>query len=105
LPDTILTLVSRQGVSFSLRAGSESLSGKGRPIYCLVDVVVAKQDPWFLSVCFYEDQIEDERELGERIPNGLLEEDGYCFDVDGDDPDLTAYLKERIREAHRRKCG
>ena len=101
LPGARLSLVSRPGVSHSLRAALDRPSSP-RPVFFLVDVVVSEADPWFLSVCFYEDEITDPDELGNAIPQGLFEETGYCFDVEELEPDLNAYLKQRLAEAHQR---
>ncbi len=37
---------------------------------------------------------------GERIPNGILGEDGYCFDLFENDESLLLYLEKKIDEAH-----
>ena|GEM_PF-6416715 len=39
-------------------------------------------------------------ELGNLIPKGLLDEDGYCFDVDAYDEILLFYIGGRINEAY-----
>ena len=96
------SFVSRPGVSYSLRFDLQARpDGRERPVFFLTDVVVAGE--LFLSVCFYEDEISDPKELGNAIPQGLFQETGYCFDVDDDncgDEGLLAYLEERINEAH-----
>jgi len=98
------SLISRPGVSHSLRFDlAPRPQGRKRQVFFLVDVVIAGE--FFLSVCFYEDEIQDHQELGNAIPQGLFEETGYCFDVDDDncgDAELMAYLRERIAEAHAR---
>ena len=95
-PGTSLAVVSRPGVSHSLRAALP----RNRPVYFLVDVVVSESDPWFLSACFYADEVADPRELGNAIPQGLFDETGYCFDVEDDDLDFLNYIAGRILEAH-----
>jgi hypothetical protein len=67
-------------------------------VFFLIDVVEAA-DERFLSVCFYDDEIEDPRELGNAIPQGLFQETGYCFDLEEDDPELVEYLRQRVIEA------
>lgn len=108
LADVSMTLVPRPGVSHSLRFGLEPPPpGRGRPVFLLVDVVEAAEER-FLSVCFYAEEVDDPRELGEVIPQGLLGEDGYCFDLDRDgaqDPELVDYLCQRITLAHARASG
>jgi len=100
LPDCTQELVSRPGVSHSLRFSLEPRpDGRKRPLFCLLDVVPLEGE-YFLSVCFYQEEINDPQELGNAIPQGLFGETGYCFDLDDDDPALVAYLQERIREAH-----
>lgn len=96
------SLVSRPGISYSLRFDLKPRpAGRKRPVFFLVDVVVAGE--LFLSVCFYEDEITDPEEFGNAIPQGLFQETGYCFDVDDDncqDARLMTYLQARIDEAH-----
>ncbi len=38
--------------------------------------------------------------MGNLIPKGLLDEDGYCFDVNSLDDRVLSYLKDRMREAY-----
>ncbi len=105
---TSLSLVPRPGVSYSLRFGLEPPPpGRRRPVFLLVDVVEAAEER-FLSVCFYAEEVDDPRELGEVIPQGLLGEDGYCFDLDREgaaDPQMVDYLCRRIAVAHARARG
>ena len=85
-------LLARPGVSYSFRGSlAESCPCRTRPVYLLIDIVISEVDPWFLSVCFYEDEITDPRELGNPIPEGLFQETGYCFDVDDNDPEMIDY--------------
>jgi len=99
-PETRLSLVSREGISHSVRVGAlNPAAGRERPVYGLVDVVTPRQGPWFLSVCFYEDEISDPEERGEAVPQGLYDETGYCFDVETYDPAQVVYLKARLVEA------
>lgn len=98
LPKTRLEFVARPGITYSLRACPESpKQGKNRPLFALIDVI---DDPegYFLSVCFYAEDITDPDELGDEIPEGLMGEDGYCFDPE--EPEHLTYVQERIREAH-----
>ena len=91
-----LELVIRTGVTASLRAKLPDQSQ--RPLFCLVDVVEDAEGRW-LSVCFYADAVSDPEELGNPVPQGLLGEDGYCFDLEEPDADLENYLHPRINEA------
>jgi len=99
-------ILFRPGVSYSFRAAlARQRQGRNRPVFFLTDVALASNDPWFLSVCFYEDEISDPDELGNAVPQGLFGETGYCFDVDDYDPALWAYLKGRLAEAYRAAAG
>jgi hypothetical protein len=105
LSGAALELISRPGVSISLRFSLEPVpKGRKRPIFHLIDV--AEFDgQLFLSVCFYADEMRDPEELGNLVPLGLFNEDGYCFDLDQDDPGLTAYILERQKDAHQSAVG
>ena len=68
----------------------------------MVDVIDDDPESRWLSVCFYGDDITDPDELGDLVPQGLLGEDGYCFDVTEHDARIIAYLGDRIGEAYAR---
>ena len=100
--NTRITFKSRPGVSYSLRA---SLTGGDREeenMFALIDIIDDDPESRWLSVCFYNGTITDDDELGNLIPEGILGEDGYCFDLDGNDEYMISYLKDRIDEAHRK---
>lgn len=100
LPGAQVSFLARPGVSHSLRFDlAPRPSGRQRPVFFLVDVVDDGGER-FLSVCFYEDEITDPRDLGNAIPQGLFQETGYCFDLEDDDPGFLAYLRQRLGEAH-----
>jgi hypothetical protein len=100
LPGAVWSFIPRPGVSYSLRFDLVPRpSGRQRQVYFLVDVVGAAGE-FFLSVCYYEDEVSDPDELGNAIPQGLFMETGYCFDVDGFDEKQLAYLDARLNEAH-----
>jgi hypothetical protein len=61
---------------------------------------VIDEDPRWLSVCFYGDMITDPEEKGDLVPEGLMGEDGYCFDVDENDPEHIDYICRRLDEAY-----
>lgn len=92
-----LDFVVRKGVSASLRACGRP-GASSRPLFCLVDVVEDSAGPW-LSVCFYADTVTDPEDLGNLVPEGLLGEDGYCFDIEQPDDRMERYVHERIAEA------
>lgn len=94
--DVKLEFVARPGLTYSLRA-----SGAGqtqRPVFALIDVI--DENPRWLSVCFYGDMISDPEEHGDLVPEGLMGEDAYCFDVDENESDFVGYICKRLSEAH-----
>jgi len=106
LPGVKEGLLARPGVSYSLRWDLDPRpAGRQRPLFALADVVSLGQEELMLSVCFYEDEVSDPQELGNAIPQGLFQETGYCFDLDGEDPALVAYCLERAAQAHAAAIG
>jgi hypothetical protein len=99
-PDVAWTIIERPEISFSWRATLDPLpEGRSRPLFCMIDVILSETEPWWLSACFYEDEISDPAEEGDAIPQGLLGETGYCFDLEEFDPERIGYLSQRIHEA------
>ena len=85
----------RPEITYSLRgvpAGDSEF-----PLFVMIDVI--EDQPRWLSVCFYEQMVNDEDGRGDWVPGGLLGEDGLCFDVEAEDTDLVDYLQQRIAEA------
>ncbi|RLC17214.1 MAG: hypothetical protein DRH93_17860 [Deltaproteobacteria bacterium] len=98
LVNTTFEFNERPKVSYSLRP--RHTSQKKRSLFAMVDVIDDDpQDRW-LSVCFYKEMITDPDEAGELIPEGLLGEDGYCFDLYEYDKAEIKYLKQRLSQAH-----
>lgn len=95
LSDIELNFVARPGVTYSLRAARTDRTD--RALFALIDMI--DENPRWLSVCFYEDLVSDPEELGDLVPGGIMGEDGYCFDVESQDPAFTNYLCRRIDEA------
>lgn len=93
-----LDFIERPNVSFSLRP--KHTSQKKRSLFAMVDVIDDDPNERWLSVCFYGEMITDPDEAGDLIPEGLLGEDGYCFDLYEYDKDEVAYLKQRLTQAH-----
>ena len=91
-----LDFIAREGVSYSLRAAHEQQTK--RSLYAMVDVI--EDQPRWLSVCFYDELVEDPDVLGDFVPAGLLGEDALCFDVASFDEDLLCYIESRLDEAH-----
>lgn len=98
--NTILSFISRPGVSYSLRATVKNSDEKNKPLFVMVDIIDDDPENRWLSVCFYGDMITDPEEAGDFVPQGLLGEDGHCFDLDEDDESMFSYVEERIDEAH-----
>ena len=98
LADTPREFNARPGVSYSLRP--RHAAQDKRPLFAMVDVIDDDPDDRWLSVCFYGEMVEDPDEAGDLVPEGLLGEDGYCFDLYEYDADEVAYLKERLSQAH-----
>jgi hypothetical protein len=88
----------RPGISYSLRGLRPERAN--RPLFVMVDVIDDDPQERWLSVCFYGEMINDPDELGDLIPEGLLGEDGYCFDISQADEQLVDYVKKRIEEAY-----
>jgi ribosomal protein S16 len=70
----------------------------------MVDVIDDAPGERWLSVCFYGETIQDPDELGDLIPDGLLGEDGYCFDISEADDRLVSYVGQRVEEAYSYKA-
>jgi hypothetical protein len=96
----IIEFHPRPPVTYSLRGVPAQDSP--HPLFVMVDVI--EDTPRWLSVCFYEQMVRDPEGRGDRVPGGLLGEDGLCFDIDSFDEALIDYLKERISEAAQAVC-
>jgi len=97
--DVTFSFKARPGVSYSLRADVAKGSKKGRDLFALMDVVDDQTESRWLSVCFYSDLVTDPEDEGNLVPQGILGEDGYCFDLFEYDKDLILYIEQRIDEA------
>ncbi len=98
LEDTLFEFNTRPKISYSLRPGHKTQ--KKRSLYAMVDVIDDDPEQRWLSVCFYKEMITDPDGTGELIPEGLLGEDGYCFDLYEYDKDEIQYVKKRLTQAH-----
>lgn len=98
LEDISFDFNERPNVSYSLRPRHNSQ--KKRALFAMVDIIDDDPEERWLSVCFYGEMITDPDEAGDLIPEGLLGEDGYCFDLYEYDKDEVAYLKQRLTQAH-----
>ncbi len=92
----VLEWHSRPGLTSSLRA---LVPGRQRPLFVMVDVI--EDEPRWLSVCFFNDMVQDPEERGAFVPGGLLGEDALCFDLDACTAEALAYVVARLAEAHR----
>lgn len=101
MADADIEFNERPGISYSLRGMHKNVND--RPLFVMIDVIDDNPRERWLSVCFYGDTITDPEEEGDLIPEGLLGDDGYCFDlVEADEP-LATYVRKRIQEAYYRK--
>lgn len=100
--NTILEFKSRPGVSYSLRAYLSGPADKQAqpPLFALVDIIDDDPANRWLSICFYTQMVTDPQEIGNLVPEGILGEDGYCFDLFEFDETLIAYIKQKIDEAY-----
>jgi hypothetical protein len=98
--NTSLDFKSRPGVSYSLRANFKNLYGKKRALFALVDIIDDDPENRWLSICFYVETITDPDNVGNLVPQGILGEDGYCFDLFEFDESMMSYVEERMDEAH-----
>lgn len=99
MEDVTVEFIARPGVSYSLRPCHKNQTD--RTLFAMADVIDDDPSERWLSVCFYGDMVTDPDEVGDLIPEGLLGEDGYCFDLDEYDKDSVNYIKERLNEACR----
>ncbi|MCF6247395.1 MAG: hypothetical protein L3J69_08545 [Desulfobacula sp.] len=99
LEDITFDFNQRPGVSYSLRPRHKNQTDKS--LFAMVDVIDDEPEELWLSVCFYGEMITDPDEAGDLIPEGLLGEDGYCFDLYEYDKEEIEYLKQRLTQAHR----
>jgi hypothetical protein len=91
-----LEFYSRPGLTSSLRA---LVVGQQRPLFAMIDVI--EDEPRWLSVCFFNDMIQDPEERGAFVPGGLLGEDALCFDLEACTEEALAYVVARLEEARR----
>jgi hypothetical protein len=91
---------SRPGVSYSLRANLKGLGSEKKSLFALIDIIDDDPENRWLSICFYVETITDPENIGNLIPQGILGEDGYCFDLYAFDESLLSYVAERMEEAY-----
>lgn len=70
--------------------------GISRPIVALIEIPDDCDSPRSFSIRFYENAIEDPKELGEWIPRGICGEDARSFSLEADRLALADYLLARM---------
>ena len=90
---------ARPGITYSLRPKHNNQ--KNRALFAMIDVIDDDPKEKWLSVCFYGDMISDPDEMGDLIPEGLLGDDGHCFDMYEYNAEEIEYLKNRLDDAYR----
>jgi len=90
---------ARPGITYSLRPKHNSQTD--RTLFAMVDVIDDDPKEKWLSVCFYGDMISDPDEMGDLIPDGLLGDDGHCFDIYEYESSEVEYLKKRLDDAYK----
>jgi hypothetical protein len=98
LPGTAFAYRGRPGVSHSLRAARAGQAV--RPLFAIIDVIDDDPAARWISACMYADLASDPAELATPVPGGILGEDALCFDLEDSDPELLAYVEQRLAEAH-----
>ena len=92
-----LDFISRPGITYSLRATHENQ--QKRNLFAMVDVIDDDPADRWLSVCFYKELVDDPKELGDEVPEGLLGEDAKCFDLYASDDSMVEYIKDQLGTA------
>ena len=77
----------------SLRA---LLPGLHRPLVALLEISDETDSPDSFAIRFYEDTLDDPRELGDWIPRGLLGEDARSFSIGRNQPALADYVLAQL---------
>ena len=90
------TFKARPGVSYSLRARHAAQTK--RELFVLLDVVDDEPDNRWLSVCFYNNMVTDAEDKGDFVPDGLMDEDARCFNLENDDAHMRDYIMARLAE-------
>jgi hypothetical protein len=98
--DVTFSFKSRPGVSFSFRVKARKSRQNNRPLFALMDIVDDQSESRWLSICFYSDLVTDPEGEGNLVPEGILGEDGYCFDLFEYDRGLITYIEQRVDEAY-----
>ncbi len=89
--------IARPGITYSLRAAHANQKKRG--LFAMVDIIDDDPADRWLSVCFYNELVDDPKGIGDEVPEGLLGEDAKCFDLYESDTPLVEYIKERLGAA------
>lgn len=93
-----LAFVARPGITYSLRAAHAN--HHENDLFAMVDVIDDDPAERWLSVCFYDEFVDDPDQLGDEVPGGLMGKDARCFDLYNFDDSLLAYIEARLSTAY-----
>ncbi|MBU1002570.1 MAG: hypothetical protein KKE73_08605 [Proteobacteria bacterium] len=99
LSDVNLTFIARPGITYSLRASHANQ--QKRSLFAMVDIIDDDPADRWLSVCFYNELVDDPDQRGDEVPEGLLGEDAKCFDLYEFDDEFYQYIENRLTNACR----
>lgn len=94
-----LAFVARPGITYSLRASHANQ--QKRSLFAMVDIIDDDPADRWLSVCFYDELVDDPDQRGDEVPEGLLGEDAKCFDLYEFDDEYYQYIENRLTSACR----
>ena len=86
--------IARPGITYSLRVAHANQQKRG--LFAMVDIIDDDPADRWLSVCFYNELVDDPKGLGDEVPGGLLGEDAKCFDLYESDNSKMEYIKDRL---------
>ncbi len=98
LPEVFLEFHKRPSISFSLRARHKAQAEDS--LFVLIDVVDDEPEARWLSICFFANMVKDPEGLGDLVPQGLMDSDALCLNLEDADAEMEAYILQRIYEAH-----
>ncbi|OQY01346.1 MAG: hypothetical protein B6I26_04695 [Desulfobacteraceae bacterium 4572_130] len=98
MKDISFEFKARPKISYSLRLKHKNQ--KNRSFFAIIDIIDDEPNQRWLSICFYEDMINDPKDLGDMIPQGMMGEDGYCFDFYEYNEKNIEYIKKRFDQAY-----
>ncbi len=99
LNNITLDFKARPKITYSLRPKHNNQ--ENRALFAMIDVIDDDPEARWLSICFYGDMISDPDEAGDLIPDGLLGDDGHCFDIYEYNAEEIEYIITRLDEAYK----